>query len=292
MIYLIASILCSASLFIMFKWFGQNRIDTFQAIVINYAVAFGCGALLDPIPLGQVFGGSNPWLPWALGLGVLFIALFYLIAITAQRISVSVATVSTKMSIVIPIIAAVPLYGDTMPALKVVGILLALAGVVLASWTGEKLQFSSLALILPIILFAGNGTIDLVLKYVQHEHLGEESPIQFSSMIFGTAGLIGIVVLTGRNLLQKKSIDLRSILAGIALGLPNFGSIYFLMKALALSGMQSSEIFPINNMGVVLLSALGAMLFFGEKGSRLNRLGVALSIIAIALIAFHGSLFG
>lgn len=290
MIFLLLSVLSSASLFICFKAFDKYKVDTFQAIVVNYLVAFACGFAIEPITPTHFEHVASTWLPWAAGLGLLFIVLFYLIAITTQRISVAVATIATKMSIVIPVVAAVPLYGDSMPILKVIGIVLALTGVVLASWTKQQMKLGPLLFILPAILFAGNGSIDLVLKYVQHHHLGHESPTQFSSMIFGTAGAIGILALIAGLALGKIKLRSRNVLAGIVLGLPNFGSIYFLLKALANSSMQSSEIFPLNNMGVVLFSALGAALFFGEKGNLLNRIGVVVSIAAIALIAFHGEL--
>ena len=290
MIYLIFSILSSAAIFILFKAFGQRRIDTFQAIVVNYFVAFACGFILEPIPMDTLEHSTGTWLPWAIFLGSMFILMFNLIAITTQRISVSVATISTKMSIVIPIVAAVFLYNDSMPVLKVLGIILALAGVVLASWTGERMRKTSLLFFLPIILFFGTGSVDMLLKYVQHNHLGNESPVQFSTMLFGTAAVIGAMILGARNFLKKKGMDKRSIIAGLVLGLPNFGSIYFLMKALAIPNMQSSEIFPINNMGIVLASALAAVIFFGEKGKTINRIGVAVSVVAIALIAFHSKI--
>lgn len=290
MIYLILSILSSAAIFVLFKAFGQRRIDTFQAIVFNYFAAFACGFVIEPIPIRTLENSASSWLPWAIFLGVLFIVLFNLIAITTQRISVAVATISTKMSIVIPIVAAVLLYNDSMPFLKVLGIIMALAGVVLASWTGEKLRNTSLILFLPLILFIGSGIIDLTLKYVQHIHLGDESPVQFSSILFITAGIIGVFALIARYFIKGKGLDIRSMIAGVILGLPNFGSIYFLMKALAIPDLESSEIFPINNMGIVLASAFAAVLFFGEKGTKINRIGVVVSVLAIALIAFHAKI--
>lgn len=290
MIDLLLSILCSGSIFLIFKSFDKYKVDTFQAIVANYLVAFLCGILLDPMDMKVIQSNATSWLPWALLLGSGFIAMFYFIAITTQRISVSVATISTKMSVVIPVVAAVPLYGDSLPALKVLGILMALAGVVLASWKKEKAKLGLLIFLLPVILFLGNGGIDLALKYVQHVHLGNESPAQFSSIIFLTAGSIGLALLAVRGAIYRRRLDRRSLMAGIILGLPNFGSIYFLMKALASGGMQSSELFPINNMGIVLVSSFGAMLLFGEKGSTTNRIGILVSVLAIALISFHEKL--
>ena len=41
---------------------------------------------------------------------------------------------------------------------------------------------------------------------------------------------------------------------------------------------------PINNLGVVLVSALAAVVFFREKLTRFNWLGVVLSLVALALL--------
>jgi uncharacterized membrane protein len=48
--------------------------------------------------------------------------------------------------------------------------------------------------------------------------------------------------------------------------------------------MQKSALLPVNNLGVVLVSALVAVLLFKERLTRFNRLGVALSVVALALL--------
>jgi uncharacterized membrane protein len=49
---------------------------------------------------------------------------------------------------------------------------------------------------------------------------------------------------------------------------------------------NSSAIIPVNNMGIVLFSAVAAWLLFKEKLSIVNIAGILLAIAAIALIAF------
>ena len=57
------------------------------------------------------------------------------------------------------------------------------------------------------------------------------------------------------------------------------------MKAIDANFIESSVLYPLLNVAVVLGSTLGAYLFFAEKLSFKNIAGIALSIIAIALIA-------
>ena len=78
----------------------------------------------------------------------------------------------------------------------------------------------------------------------------------------------------------------RAVLAGICIGVPNYFSIWCLLGALKGYAGNSSAIIPINNMGIVLFTAVVAWLGFKEKLSAVNWLGIALSLGAIALIAF------
>jgi len=48
--------------------------------------------------------------------------------------------------------------------------------------------------------------------------------------------------------------------------------------------MQKSELLPVNNLGVVLVSSLAAVVFFREKLTRYNWMGVVLSVAALALL--------
>jgi len=80
--------------------------------------------------------------------------------------------------------------------------------------------------------------------------------------------------------------DKRAIAAGILIGVPNYFSIWCLLKVLKDFAGNSSAIIPINNMGIVLFSTIAAFLLFKENLSKLNWLGILLSIAAIALIAF------
>ncbi len=71
---------------------------------------------------------------------------------------------------------------------------------------------------------------------------------------------------------------------GILLGVPNFMSIHYLMKAIG-QGWDASLMFPINNVGIIAISMLGALFIFKEKANKYKLMGVALAISAVLLIA-------
>jgi len=67
---------------------------------------------------------------------------------------------------------------------------------------------------------------------------------------------------------------------------PNYFSIWCLVKVLKANAGNSSAVIPVNNMGIVLFSSVMAWMLFKEKLSVINWAGIILSIGAIALIAY------
>jgi uncharacterized membrane protein len=105
-------------------------------------------------------------------------------------------------------------------------------------------------------------------------------------MVFG-AILAGIIVLTIRVVRGQEKIELKNILASITLGVPNFLSFYFLILALTAYGNSGAFVYPLYNIGVILGSALVAFIFFKEKLTMLNKIGLLLAIVAIGLISWQ-----
>ncbi len=290
MIWLLLSILCSTLIFVNFKLFSRYQVSNLQAIVINYFVAFSVGLLSDGFEMhpGELTG--KPWFFSILILGFLFIFLFQLMAVVSQKFGIAAVSVTVKMSLVIPVTFAIWYYGENLGLLKVVGIIAALAAVYLATRKPIKTKAHPAYIFLPIILFAGSGFLDAFLKYNQHELVLPADHSYFASLIFLTAGILGTIMFFIQLLRGAERPHWRNLLAGITLGIPNYGSIYFLLLALEVRGLESSVIFPINNVGIVALSVITGWLLFREHLSRINKIGVALAVIAIVLIA-HERLF-
>ena len=85
--------------------------------------------------------------------------------------------------------------------------------------------------------------------------------------------------------IQKQfTFDKKAILSGFILGIVNYYSIYMLLKALDAENFESSTIFTVNNVAIVMLSTLIGLLFFKEKLSIKNWSGIAIAIISIILV--------
>jgi drug/metabolite transporter (DMT)-like permease len=286
MFYLIIGIACNILLLLILSSFHKFKVASFPAIVINYFVA-GSFSLLFTSPKTIYIEATHLWLP-ALFLGSLFVSIFFLISQTTVKLGVSVASVANKMSVVIPVILAFIIYKDSPHLFKILGIIIALLSVFLVSSSPKKEEGTSdkKSYLLPLAVFLGSGIIDALVNYAQKKLVHSEAETAcFSGLSFYAAGLIGVVAFV-LFYKEKSTIDIKkTLLAGIILGTPNFFSIYFIMKAIDANFMQSSVLYPILNVSVVLGSTLCAYLFFAEKLSLKNMIGIALSVLAIAFIA-------
>ena len=287
MIFLALSIIASTLIFVIFRLFASYNINTLQAIVVNYFVACSCGVIgyQNSIELSAI--PQYNWFYYTLALGALFIIVFNLMAITTQRSGLSVVSVATKMALVIPIAFGLWYYKEPLGPFKAAGIVLALIAVYLVAVKKDSgIILQKRNLVFPMLVFLGSGLIDTSLNFLQNDFITDKSLIPlFSSTIFMTAGVIGIMVLVAQKIKGVLVLEFKNIIAGIVLGIPNYFSIYFLVKALRSDLFDSSGIFTINNVGIVIISTLLGIVFFKEQLSIKNWIGITLAIISIALVS-------
>ena len=287
MIYLGLSIAFSTVLFVIFRYFTIFKIDTLKAIVVNYITAFTLGFVSTGNILSITSLPNQPWFYGALILGLMFVGIFFVMALTAQRSGVSVASVASKMSVIIPVFFGILLYNESLPVLKFIGILIALLAVYLSS-VKEKNDTDTSAksdLLLPILLFLGSGATDTTLKYVEKNFVAENEVAFFSGSLFGFAACFGLLILGYKLILKREPFGYKNIIAGIVLGIPNYYSVLFLIKALQIKGIESSTLFIINNIGIVVVSTLVGLLLFKETFSLNNKIGIVLAIVGVLLVA-------
>ena len=285
---LIWSIGFSSLIFVVFRLYRTYDISTFHAIVVNYLTAFCTGLFLYSGPLTLSDIPAQPWVTGALLLGVLFIVIFNLMARTSQQLGVSVASVATKMSLVIPVLAGLVLYGEQLNLVKIAGIATALVAVFFASLKNDKrhLRRDLRILMLPFLVFLGSGIIDSSIKYLEATMVQAPDFPVFSATLFGFAALTGLGILLIRSPGDLLHWNPRNILGGVALGVPNFFSVYFLLRALQFEGLNSASIFTLNNVCIVMLTTLLGILLFKEAMSPRNWAGIALAVVSILLISF------
>ena len=292
MIFLVLSIISSTSLFVIFKYVDRYGIKNFDVIIINYIIASILGFSVSRYDPGIFPLYGNPWFPYAVTIGILFVIGFVLIGRSSQKVGIAITTVASKMSVIIPITFSL-LYDpyDHITNLKLAGIILALLAVFLTVYRKRKIDFDPRNLYLPIILFLGMGVIDSIIKLAQFKYIDNGISTLFSAVLFSIAAITGIVT----NILRGNSFRTlakpRTLMWGTLLGLGNYGSIYFLILALNHKmpdgvPLDGSVVFGINNIGIVLLSVILGLMVFREKLTWINWAGIVMSFVAIYILSY------
>jgi len=186
------------------------------------------------------------------------------------------------MSVVIPICIGVLFLQESVNALKLLGIAAGIAAVFLSA--GNSVKVSDWKW--PVLVFLGSGVIDASFKLFQVWGVTEAKFPELITTIFSFAFLTGVI---HHTISTDRSVNSKSVIGGIALGVTNLGSIFFILKALAQPNWESSVIYPINNFGAVVASTLVALLLFGEKLSPRGVVGVLLAVASIGLLFFGNS---
>lgn len=284
MYYLLLAVITSVLVVIVIKFFDKYNIDSFQAIGINYIICIIAGILSHKGRVDVLSMPSQPWFYFALLLGGGFILMFNVFAIATSKIGIALSSVSSKMSVVIPVYFGIILYNDSFDIFKVIGVVFAILAFYFIFKKEKNIPFRKLYFFLPLMLFMGNGFNDTMQTYCQRMfHMDNNMILSFMIVIYSSAFTLSLLIFTVRKLINNYSISLKNIIAGVVLGVFNFTTTFFFLKSVG--AFQSTFVFPVFNVSLVLMSTLIGVIFFREKLRFVNWAGIILAIAAILIIA-------
>lgn len=308
MVYLIASVVLSVLLLLNFRLFPRYQVDTFQAIVFNYPICFVTGYLLLPAGVEFSVDLTQTWTWIALGIGVAFVLTFLLSGASTQRNGMAATSLANNLSLVIPV--SVSLFvlagtaGRAFDAWNYVGLLLAVVAVGLSTYrkpdpaeagaaeSGTLGQTGQSALLL-LSVFLMYGLTNTMINYMNVRYIAADAsatghhPVVVTLTMVVGAIAAGFFLLLIRYARGGERLAGRNVVGAITLGIPNFLSFYTLVLALSAYGGNGAFVYPLYNIGVILLAAATATLFFRERLLPVNKVGLALAVLAIALLSWQ-----
>ena len=287
MIELIITTTTFSIMIMLFKYFDKIQVNNLIAITFNYFTAgllalmsfskdFNLTEIQDSITITYIF--------LALLVGLFFVVTFNLYAYGTQKIGITISTISNKMSMIIPILIGLILFKETITFFKILGIILAIGAIIIASKEDGNSKLSKKYLIILLLLFLGQGMADGILNWTQKNMLSEQNMNLFFGITFLAAGLIGSFFLIFQIGRSKVKFDKKSIVWGILLGIPNYLTLLYFIKSLKNGLLDSFQIFPIVNMGVIILCTVSSILIFNEKVSLSKWVGIGIGVLAIFMI--------
>lgn len=274
MIFLILAITASVLVSVLFKIWLKRGVKIEQAILINYPTATLLSLMIFR-PNYQEFALSMGNLALFALLGILLPSIFLVFAKSVQHSGIVKSDSAQRLSLIIGILGAFFIFGDSLNVYKFIGIIFAFAALILLSQKAEvERKSSSLWLVLT---FLGYGTIDILLKQVSKLGI---STMQYLPLMFSSAFLFLAVYL----IKQKNYPQLTDLKTGLILGVLNFSNIYCYIRAHQVLYKQTAAVFTMMNIGVISLASLLGLLFFKEKLNRLNYLGLIFSFVSFGFL--------
>jgi drug/metabolite transporter (DMT)-like permease len=287
MIWLLLSIISATGIYVCFKFIERTGTKLINPIVINYLIAAIAGFWMNgSVPVNQII--SADWLLLGLFQGVLLIVLFFFVGFSSRKAGISVTTVSAKMAVVIPMLFSIIFFKEQAGLLKYISIILAVTAVGLSVYKKQSgtTKASALAVVFPIILFFGMGLENSILIYAKEKFINESVSALFSATLFSVALLSGIILMLFKPSVFKGFAKPKTLVLGAILGLFNYGSIYFMLMTLNSGVFSNAVSYGIVNVGIVALTVLTGTVFFKEKLSKLNIVGVSLALITFVILTF------
>lgn len=290
---LILAFLCSGSISLVFK-FSENRdYNRYGVTTFNYLVAsiLGIGMARGiafegfesfGLTLARFLKGSSMDAPtsltWAVSTGVvtgiLFVLTFLVYQVNVRRYGPSVSGMFGKLGILVPMLLSVWLFREFPGAMQLLGIGLSFFAILLMN-LGDDFRWEVKGLL--ILFFFLGGAAEFMNKIFQMYARAEFRPA-FLCVVFVTALLVSLI----GSLPHLRRIGWREAMVGLAVGIPNFFSSYFLIGALRT--LPTAVVFPVYGAGSILVMVAGSRWLFGETMGLRKRIAALLTILALILI--------
>lgn len=290
MLYLALAIVCGTTYSILFKLFACKGLDSLQAIAFNYLTAFGLGVIVGGVSEnGIVLPASvGSWVV-AVVLGLTFAGAFVLMARSTERSGVTLTTVASRVSLVIPVVCSHLLFPECdtprWGAIAVILLALVLMFVPPKGKRDEVMQPVRTHRKVPMVLYPLGvwllfGINNFGLKVAQTELISPQESAMFSAVIFLFATMFSAVWWQTKGG-DRRRLELRSALGGVALGLANFFVTWGMLRGLA--QVPASTFFPTYHTTIVALVALVGTMVFKERLSPVQWSGVGVGVIGIVM---------
>ena len=282
MIYLIISILCSVSVGVLFKQIKAKTSVNIFLITINYL----CAIIATYVCFYRVIDFSEVALnQYTLSLSVLLPFVFILLSLSIQYSGIIKTDIAQRISLVIPIACSYWLFQESIAGIKWIGIITGFIALFFILNKGKGHQGNNSVYLL--LVFFGYGIIDVLFKLVA---LQKTTPYISALFYIFCGSFIVASLVTAVSYSQKKLIIHKShIVYGIILGILNFFNIFFYLKAHQYFAENPTTVFATMNFGVILLGTLIGAIYFKEKLSKKNIIGLVLAVIAILFVVLSQS---
>lgn len=276
MLYLILAIVSSALVSIFIRLSENYVKNNISMLCMNYMMclmlAVGYTGMDKVFETGEGFGT-------AIGLGVvngiLFLASFVLLQINVRRNGVVLSATFMKLGVLVPTLLSVIAFREKPEVQQVIGFLVALLAIVLINF--EKGQGEAGFKIGLLLLLLGGGSGDAMAKIYD-----EVGPAQFEEQFLCFTFASALVLCVILAIKKQQKLTKTDILFGLLVGIPNYFSARFLLKAVG--EVPAVVAYPTYSVATIVVISLVGMLCFKEKITKRQQVAIGIILVALVLL--------
>ena len=207
--------------------------------------------------------------------GILFLAGFVLLQINVKRNGVVLSATFAKLGVLVPAFISVVFYSERMAVTQSIGFALALCAIILINSDKERgnAEFKTGL----ILLLLSNGLADAMAKIYEETGKSEWEDL-YLIFTFMSAFIISMVIV----MFKHEKMSIKDILFGFLLGIPNYYSVRFLMKALA--DIPAVITYPTYSVATIVVISFSGTLLFKETLNRKQKAAVGIIMISLVLL--------
>jgi drug/metabolite transporter (DMT)-like permease len=266
----------------LMKLAGQRGLPPTPSAAINYMIAAVVCAAVSAADAGA-YRLPAVWVLGAIA-GTIFITGFYIYFAAIARAGLSIAQPTAAMSVLIPTIASVAIWGERPTAVQVV----AMAAVCLATLmlstgssgrqSGAPAGHARTTSLLLLALFLMQGTSLLPPKVLQELGLGQHR-WAYLAVLFGTAS----VGASGSWVMGRDRISAAGAAIGVGLGLANVAATALMSASLA--ALPGIVVYPITSVGPMLIGVTLGISVWRERPGMRALAGTLIAVPAVLLLS-------
>lgn len=285
MLNLILAIISSSLVSIMMR-VGEGRVkNNISMLSVNYFICMIFAFVYTGI--GNLFQ-TGEGLGTAIGLGIIngffYISSLVLFQKSVKQNGVVLSAIFMKLGIMMPLVISIVLFKEIPTVIQVVGFVIAIIAIVLinlkeknaTSEPGRKTQIGPVKVGL-ILVLVGCGMSDGMSKIYQE--LGTDKFEElFLVFTFVIAFLLSLILVR----VKKQKFSKQELIYGALLGIPNYFSARFLLKALG--QIPAVVVYPTFSIGTIAVITLTGMIVFKEKINKLQMIAIGMITVAVILL--------
>ena len=276
MIYLLLAIASSAMVSISMRLSEGRASGEVSMLVVNYLVCLtmagmymGVGNLIpreEGLLMAAGLGAVN---------GVFYLLGFVMLKLSIRRNGVVLSATFMKLGLLVPMVVSVGLLGEVPSVLQTAGFLVAVAAIILINFEKEETAMSfKLGLLLLLLLGGGGDAMSKIYEEFGNPALSEH----FLFFLFAVA----LILCIGLMLYKKERLGWKDLVFGLLVGVPNYFSARFLLKALGY--LPAVIVYPTYSVATICVVTLTGLVFFREKLGKRQKIAIGMILAALVLL--------